>query len=713
MGFEAMIRSGVSSVAFTVFQSFWRRKDKILGIFPQPLEKVAQELIISACKKYEKNYIDQHGILKVLGIREPVKLESVYTEVLFSSDDAIRSFTAIKNLDKPYRQGKSQKSKFQYSQQKSGIKLAHKKQYLMVLGEAGAGKSTFLRKVGIEALKGRKGGFKSGYIPVFINLQKLSFSEDEYIEKIIVEEFRNCNFPVPERFTNEALHQGKLLILLDGLDQVPSNKLSETINQIQSFVDRNNKNRFIVSCRPTYRHNFRQFSELTMADFDDEQVQQFINNWFQGKNDNQTKMGEKCWELLQKSENKVAKDLSYRPLFLTFLCLVYDRFQNFPNNRSVLCKKVLLILLEEWALEKQVLGDKIYQGLHTNLQELLLSEIAYTGFKSNRLFFSQREIVEQINKFLASNLDTQYYLDGKAVLDAIFIQKGILVESAEDVFSFSNLTLQEYLTAQYINDYHLAEKLVTEHLIDKNWKEVFILVAEVTRGSADDLLVLMEKEVHKYIHTPKLQALLNWSKQVTAVSAGDYKPIEKHLIAIANAKIYAIDYTIVKAHTQAHIIANTYASEYANEYANLHNNVDAYIEAYTNAYTNAYANASDCIYELSNIYTNGIKYICGIEQLHIFDHNLNLSRLIAEIDRLKAKIPNKKQSKEVHLAFALDFIKTLLSGFNLTPEMVDLSAAELEALDNYLYVNNLIIECLEIADKPAQELSSNLIAKVR
>ena len=162
--------------------------------------------------------------------------------------------------------------------------------------------------------------------------------------------------------------------------------------------------------------------------------------------------------------------------------------------------------------------------MHTNLQNLLLSEIAYTGFKSNRLFFSQREIVEQINKFLASNLDTQYYLDGKAVLDAI-IQKGILVKSVEDVFSFSNLTLQEYLTAQYINDYHLAEKLVTEHLIDKTWKDVFILVAEVTRGSADDLLVLMEKEVHKYINTQKLQALLNWSKQVTDVSTGNYKPI--------------------------------------------------------------------------------------------------------------------------------------------------------------------------------------------
>lgn len=718
IGFKSVIRSGVSSVAFTIFQSFWRRKDKILGIFPQPLEKLAKELIVSACKQYEQNYIDEHGTLKVLGIREPVKLESVYTEVLFSNtdtnDNAIRSFAAIKNLDKLYPQEKSQKSKFQDSQQKLGIKLAYEKQYLMVLGEAGAGKSTFLRKVGIEALKGRKGGFKSGYIPVFVNLQKLSFSENEYIEKIMIEEFRTCKFPVPERFTSEALHQGRLLILLDGLDQVPSNKLSETINQIQSFVDRNNKNRFIVSCRPAYYHNFRQFSEVTIADFDDEKIQKFINNWFQGKNDHQTKMGDKCWELLQKSENKVAKELSHRPLFLTFLCLVYDRFQNFPNNRSVLCKKVLLILLEEWVLENRVLGDEIYQGLHTNLQNLLLSEIAYTGFKSNRLFFSQREIVEQINKFLASNLDTQYYLDGKAVLDAI-IQKGILVKSVEDVFSFSNLTLQEYLTAQYINDYHLAEKLVTEHLIDKTWKDVFILVAEVTRGSADDLLVLMEKEVRKYINTQKLQALLNWSKQVTDVSTGNYKPIEKHLIAIANAKNYAIDYTMVKAHIQIYTNAITYANDYINTYEGKY--ADDYLKVYKKAHEKAYADTwksfGNSIYDLSNTYANTIKYICVLKNLHIFDQNLNLTRLSIEIERLKAKIPNKKQSKEIHLAFALDFMKTLLNGFHLTPEMVDISVAEIEALDNYLYVNNLIIECLKIADKLTPNLNSNLIAKGR
>ncbi|BAY00881.1 NACHT domain-containing protein [Anabaena sp. PCC 7938] len=187
--------------------------------------------------------------------------------------------------------------------------------------------------MGLEALKGKKGGFKHGCIPVFIELKRFT-SSDINIEKFIIDEFDICGFPVPDKFTAKALEQGKLLILLDGLDEVPSQNLTEVINQIQNFVDKHDQNRFIASCRTAdHRHNFRRFSDVAMADFDDEQIQKFINNWFHGEDDKQAQTSHKCWELLQKPENKAAKELAHTPLLLTFLCLVYDRSQNFPNNR--------------------------------------------------------------------------------------------------------------------------------------------------------------------------------------------------------------------------------------------------------------------------------------------------------------------------------------------------------------------------------------------
>jgi len=162
-------------------------------------------------------------------------------------------------------------------------------------------------------------------------------------------------------------------------------------------------------------------------------------------------------------------------------------------------------------------------------------------------------VVEEIKTFLAGNLNAPKHLDGEAVLKAIAVQQGILVERAEDVYSFSHLTLQEYLTAQYIADNNLIEQLVTDHLSDPRWREVFLLVAGLVRSKngADDLLLLMEKEAQKYIKRPKLQGLLQWADAATKDSEGDFKPVGKRAAAIANpiaiVNASAIDNAIVNA----------------------------------------------------------------------------------------------------------------------------------------------------------------------
>ncbi|WP_230966987.1 NACHT domain-containing protein [Nostoc commune] len=375
-GMEPWAISAVSGVA----AMFVQIGGQVLGGLGKTLDEKTKKLIFAASNEYQKKYEERHGIIKVLGMREHVKLESLYTAVQFLDDDAIQSFESIENLENLYRQANSRRFQSQNCGKQEGIKVANDKQYLMVIGGPGAGKSTFVRKMGLEVLKGKKGEFKHACIPVFIELKRFA-SSNINIEAFIAEEFRICGFPSPEKFTAKALEEGKLLILLDGLDEVPTKNLTEAISEIQNFVDKYEKNRFIASCRTAaYRSAFRRFSDVSMADFDDTQIQQFIYNWFHSDVDKQEKTGEKCWELLQKPEHEAAKELAHTPLLLTFLCLVYDRSQTFPDNRSVLYRKALRILLEEWASEKRILRDEIYQGLHTELEEILLSEIAYTGF---------------------------------------------------------------------------------------------------------------------------------------------------------------------------------------------------------------------------------------------------------------------------------------------------------------------------------------------
>ncbi|MCJ8281337.1 MAG: hypothetical protein MJK14_16050 [Rivularia sp. ALOHA_DT_140] len=125
----------------------WKKISKLNSI----LDKKTQQILFDASEKYIRNYRMRHGCLKVLGMREPVALEKVYTNVRFLQKWNIRQFESIENLEQAYRQNRSFQSKDTLDL--NGIEVANEKQYLMVLGGPGVGKSTFLRKMGLEALK--------------------------------------------------------------------------------------------------------------------------------------------------------------------------------------------------------------------------------------------------------------------------------------------------------------------------------------------------------------------------------------------------------------------------------------------------------------------------------------------------------------------------------------------------------------------------------
>jgi hypothetical protein len=677
-GFEPLIAQAVSGVAVPVFQTLWGSSGKVLGMFGKKLDEKAKQAIFAASRQYAQNYTERHGILKVLGMREPVQLESVYTAVQFLDDWAIRSFESVETLEQVYRQAKQRSFQSKDCQKQEGLKVANDKQYLMVLGGPGAGKSTFLRRMGLEALKGKKGKFQHACIPVFIELKKFNTGEIN-IDKEIAEEFRICGFPSHEEFTAKALEQGKLLILLDGLDEVPTERMNEAILQIQNFVDLHDQNRFITSCRVAApRHNFRRFTDVEMADFDDAQIEKFITNWFRSE----PQTGQDCWQKLNNDEHRSAKELTQTPLLLTLVCLLYQRSRKFPTNRATLYERALRVLLEEWTAEKGIPHEDIYRGLDTKRKEMMLSEIAHHAFQADRLFLPRREISNQIEQLLKEMLPDEKFIDGTAVLKSIEVQHGVLVERAEGIYSFSHLTLQEYLTAQYIDDHRQIETLVTEHLTDERWREVFLLVAGLMRGGADDLLLLMEKEAQKYITTPKLQALLRWAEQVTAGSESNLKPVAKRAIAYAYAYVYANALANANALAKANALANALANFIAKALAYTIANANDIALAYT------IANANDIALAIVDANVNARE----LEELKILK-DINFTVLIARLEALKAQVSDDNQPLDVHRAFASRILQTWLNAFNLSRELVELSSEEAEAWKNYLYANWLIVQC--------------------
>jgi predicted NACHT family NTPase len=498
----------------------------------------------NAAHDYDTPYKKRHGQLQVfcIGMEAQSSVDDVYVVVQFLAKRKATKHNSTEEVGKVFLQKGRGYFTSTPDERQDGMRVANNEQYLMVLGVPGVGKSTFLRKVGLEALKGEDGNLEHQCIPVFLELRR--FTKDPIdIEAWITEEFKVCGHPYPEQWANSKLKSGELLILFDGLDEVPKPNVNNVINKIRDFVHQYSQNRFIASCRiAAYTGGFTRFTEVEMADLDDSQIQTYIKNWFDStpdrhlyQLDEEMETVQRCWEILNAGEHWATKELARNPLLLTLLCMVYDRSQNFPRNRADLYERALNIFLEEWAAEKRVRRNaSVNQYLDIADEKRMLSEIAAKNFETNRLFFDENELIAQIQEFGEGNANTPPTFNASKILETILVDQGLFVERVSNFYSFSHLTFQEYLTANYIvRDTRSIRGLAKKHLHKDQWREVFLLTSGLMH-EADDLLEAMEAKTSKSINTDRIKSLFRWVERITDTTDNQYSGLAKRPLRSIN-----------------------------------------------------------------------------------------------------------------------------------------------------------------------------------
>jgi predicted NACHT family NTPase len=439
-----------------------------------------------------------YGKMQLLDISQPVDIENLYVDVNILEEitsyqwqelsDLLRGFNPdADNFDR-LGLGKVRQKRV------SGLKAVTEHSRLMVLGKPGAGKTTFLKHIAIEC---NKGEFQDNLIPIFIPLK--IFAEDARgggdfgLLQYIHQEFASCG--IGEQSVTEAvLSQGRGLILLDGLDEVPEEDSDEVVRQIRGFARKKYfNNRFIITCRIAahkYRFKDEGFTDVEVADFNDGQIEKFAKNWFAAfAKDNPEKGLTLASEFIKKlncPENQQIRELAVTPILLNLTCLVFQAKGDFPSKRSKLYEQGLDILLTRWAEAKGIQRDEVYRDLNVIHKKKLLSQVAAITFERGDYFFEQDKIQRYIADYLRTlpnAITDQVTLqrDSEVVLKSIEAQHGLLVERARGIYSFSHLTFQEYFTAKYFvesSDSQALENL-SSHITEKRWREVFLLTTEM------------------------------------------------------------------------------------------------------------------------------------------------------------------------------------------------------------------------------------------
>ncbi|MGF1514343.1 MAG: hypothetical protein ACFB5Z_11695 [Elainellaceae cyanobacterium] len=178
----------VGAIAGPIFEQLWKAGGRAIqslkGNYVDAINKLR-----AASVEYEQRYRMRHGLIRVMPglMKEPVTLENIYTAVKLLDDRDIRYFRTEQDLEEAYRQMGRRSFQVGGDKRRDGMAIANEKQYLMVLGGPGIGKSTFLRKLGIEALKGEKGQVTHRRIPALLELKELRDDEVDLVGAIAQE----------------------------------------------------------------------------------------------------------------------------------------------------------------------------------------------------------------------------------------------------------------------------------------------------------------------------------------------------------------------------------------------------------------------------------------------------------------------------------------------------------------------------------------------
>ncbi|MFM2432020.1 MAG: hypothetical protein RLZZ511_3233 [Cyanobacteriota bacterium] len=514
---------------------------------------LVQQLRASSAESLRKRC----GTMRILDMTTPIDSGAIYTDVNILERVAGKTRREIQDLmadcgaeqfDRFFLGGVKQK-------RVPGLEAVLDKKLLMILGRPGAGKTTFLKRLAIECLNGK---FLGDRLPIFVTLKEFA----ETVNQPGLVNFMG----IAKKQVPGILQAGKGLILLDGLDEVMEQDHDRVIREIRDFAEGYSQNHIVITCRIAAReYIFQQFTEVEMADFDDDQIQSFADKWFKTKEKNpESTTGEMFWQELE--SRKPVKELAANPLLLTLLCLEFDNSSAFPQSRSELYDRALNVLLAKWDGQRRILrGEEVYKGLSLKRKETLLGQLAMYTFERGDYFFKEKVATQQIEQYIrnlpgATEDPAALEVDSRAVLKSIESRHGLLSERATGIYSFSHLTFQEYFTAKNILDLsnpaaqEVALGKLIEHIGEKRWEEVFALVAEGL-DSADYLLRLMKQRIDEILAgDQKLQLFLKWAHTKLESIQVTYKPAAVRAFYLIRAGILSSNFHLDITYDLPHAI---------------------------------------------------------------------------------------------------------------------------------------------------------------
>lgn len=418
--------------------------------------------------------------------------------------------------------------------------LAGKRRFV-VQGQAGSGKTTLLQWLAVRAASEDFASPLENWnhaIPFFIRLREYAESTFPAPEKFPDKLAPMIIGSMPTHWVHDVLDSGRGLILIDGVDELPSRQRDEMLDRLAELVTAYPTCRYIVSSRPTALKEElwpkwkkwvedEGFTTTTLRDMDTVLVSRFIEQWHEALASTKTEIedqqkiradGPALTSLI--NGRPPLRRLAKNPLLCAMICALYqERGQNLPNERLKLYEECVEMLLTRRD-EGRRIGTGFDYPVLTHPQRLaLIQDLAYWMVENGYSDVSAEHVDQRFElKFPALGLTN---IKGEQVRRLFIDRTNLLRDPTVERVDFTHLTFQEYLAArQAVEEGDFG--VLQQHVADDKWREVIVLAVGIARQKErESLLSSMLEDSHNNSLSPvkrKQPALLALASLETSVS---------------------------------------------------------------------------------------------------------------------------------------------------------------------------------------------------
>jgi HEAT repeat protein/energy-coupling factor transporter ATP-binding protein EcfA2 len=318
--------------------------------------------------------------------------------------------------------------------------------------------------------------------PLFIRLSDLDEQATEVIDtiRIIIQRDYPKTAPRVKHLLEEKLKNGKCLLLLDALDEVPKEHRNDLQKKLNRFA-RNYPCPIICTSRIVgYGGAFVESAkEVEIVPFSQKQTEQYIETWFTnaaGYIEDDSVSAEKLIEELR--DKPQITGLAQNPLLLSLLCSLYqEKGLTLPARRTQVYAKAVDYMLSKWRSDNHRQSSS---GGWVIAKIQLLESLAYQFSCEGKEIFSLRELRDKIEKFLRGESCSDFRNATAAnLMKELCEEDGIIQKLAMqgEQYLFLHRTFQEYLTASYLKNASNNIALARKHFWEYDWHETLTLLA--------------------------------------------------------------------------------------------------------------------------------------------------------------------------------------------------------------------------------------------